>query len=131
MRLLEAHIEVEDVEKSLELYKKLIPHNQFDSWDNGTAAALILDDGAAFGLWKKGKIGILGGQGGRHVHFAFQIKPEEYDHYVVKIKDAGLEPLEYDWGQGYKSVYFFDYDGHQGEFMTKDWLTLRQRVICG
>jgi hypothetical protein len=29
--------------------------------------------------------------------------------------------LEYVWPSGHRSVYFFDYDGHQGEFMTTDW----------
>lgn len=124
MRLLEAHIEVEDVEKSLALYQKLIPHKKLVSWADGEANAFILEDGAAFGVWKKGKIGIHGGRGASHLHFAFQIGSEEYDAYVKRVKEAGLEPLEHVWENGEKSVYFFDYDGNQGEFMTCDWIAL-------
>lgn len=122
MRLLEAHIEVADVGKSVDLYKKLLDYNKIDSWDDGNATAFVLDGGEAFGIWAKGKRGIHGGQGGSHVHFAFQIFPDAYDTYVKRVQDAGLEPLHHVWPDGQRSVYFFDYDGHQGEFMTVDWL---------
>lgn len=126
MRLVESHIEVADVQKSLDLYAKLLPHNKILRWADGNAGALVFDDGSAFGCWKKGTRGIHNGQGGEHLHFAFQIKPEEYDHYVALIASCGLEPLEFVWETGHKSVYFFDYDGHQGEFITGDWLALNK-----
>lgn len=121
MHILEIHLEVSDLEKSLALYSKLIPFKEIEHWDDKKAAALVLENGSAFGLWLKGKIGIHGGRGGEHVHFAFRIKPEEYDRYVDLIRLSGLEPLEHSWPQGGRSVYFFDYDGNQGEFMTIDW----------
>ncbi|MCB9965076.1 MAG: hypothetical protein H6855_03240 [Rhodospirillales bacterium] len=124
MRLIETHIEVINVEKSLALYQKLIPHRNCLRWADGNVGALVLEDGSAFGIWKKGHRGIHDGQGGNHVHFAFQIKLEDYTNYKNKILDAGLTPLEYEWDTGYKSVYFFDYDGHQGEFITADWIAL-------
>jgi len=122
MRILELHLEVNSLEKSLELYSKLLPHDKITSWKDGSAAALVLKDGTALGLWKKGKKGIHNGRGGEHVHFAFQIEEDELEKYRGLIRDCGLEPLDYEWPDGSKSVYFFDYDGHQGEFMTKDWL---------
>jgi catechol 2,3-dioxygenase-like lactoylglutathione lyase family enzyme len=121
MRLLEIHIEVADLEKSLQLYSKLITHKRVEQWDDKGAVALVLEDGSAFGLWKKGKLGIHNGRGGEHLHFAFQIMPDEYDHYVSLIKSLGLQPLHHVWPTGHKSVYFFDYDNNQGEFMTTDW----------
>lgn len=124
MRLVETHIEVEDVEKSLNLYRELIPHKRLLTWADGNVGALVLDDGSAFGVWKKGHRGIHDGQGGGHVHFAFQIRPDQYEEYKTKIRTLGLEPLEYEWEAGGKSVYFFDYDGHQGEFITTDWVAL-------
>ena len=124
MKLIETHIEVEDVEKSLSLYKEIIPHKDCLRWAEGKVAALVLDDGSAFGIWKKGHRGIYDGRGGQHLHFAFQIKPSEYDEYKDKIKHIGLEVLEYDWDSGHKSVYFFDYDGHQCEFITGNWIDL-------
>ena len=121
MRLLEIHLEVADLERSLALYSKLIAHTRIEEWDDRAAVALVLEDGSAFGLWKKGKLGIHDSRGGEHVHFAFQIRPDEYDEYVEKIQSVGLEPLHYVWESGHRSVYFFDYDGNQGEFMTTDW----------
>lgn len=122
MRLLEVHIEVGDMDASVRLYKQLLDYQRVIHWDDGDAHAFILKDGSAFGLWRAGKLGIHNGQGGKHVHFAFQISPGEYDRFTKRIEDAGLTPLHHDWGDGHRSVYFFDYDGHQGEFMTKDWL---------
>ena len=121
MHLLEIHLETADIEKSLSLYSKLIPHKRIEKWDDNSAVALVLENGSAFGLWTKGKRGIHGGRGGEHVHFAFRIEPEDYDHYLELIKSSGLEPLEHQWPNGGRSVYFFDYDNNQGEFMTVDW----------
>lgn len=121
MRLLEIHLEVADLEKSLQLYAMLLSPARIKKWEDGSAVALVLSDGAAFGLWQKGKLGVHDGRGGEHVHFAFQIRPEEYDSYVSLIEAAGLKPLAHQWPKGHKSVYFFDPDGHQGEFMTADW----------
>lgn len=124
MKLIETHIEVEDVEKSLELYTKLIPYKSILRWAEGKVAALVLNDGSAFGIWQKGHKGIHDGMAGTKTHFAFQIDKDEYETYVNLIKECELEALEYDWDSGHKSVYFFDYDGHQGEFMTGNWIEL-------
>ena len=124
MRLVETHIEVTDVKKSLELYSKLLPHRKVVTWADDKIGAVVLEDGSAFGCWTKGLYGIHNGQGGAHVHFAFQIAPDEYQTYFNLIKSCGLEPLEFTWETGHKSVYFFDYDGNQGEFITADWITL-------
>lgn len=126
MRLVETHIEVDDVDRSLSLYKKLIKHVKIVRWGEPEkpVVALILEDGSAFGLWTKGTSGIHGGRGASHQHYAFLIKPEEYDRYFNLIAENGLKPMEHIWDTGDKSVYFFDYDGHQGEFITADWLAL-------
>ena len=119
--MLEIHIEVANLKSSFELYSKLLPHSAVTWWEEKDAVAFVLEDGSAFGLWEKGKKGIHAGRGAEHLHFAFQIEPEEYESYKIRIESAGLTPLEYLWPEGHKSVYFFDYDGNQGEFMTADW----------
>lgn len=125
MRILEIHLEVADVNRSLAFYSELIPHSKIDSWDEGTASAIILQDGAALGIWLKGKRGIHNGRGGEHVHFAFQIRPDEYQSYKLKLESLGVTVQEHLWPSGHQSIYFFDFDGHQGEFMTGNWLELR------
>lgn len=122
MRFLEMHIEVADLITSLEFYQKLLPSVKQVDWTDGEAAALVFADGSAFGLWVKGKKGLHDGQGADHLHFAFQIEPSEYAFYRDKLKSLGIEAIEHEWPDGHRSLYFFDPDGHQGEFMTKDWL---------
>lgn len=122
MRLVELHICVSDVDRSLRLYEQLLSYKKIIRWDDDSVAALILNDGTSFGIWPKDKLGIHNGRAGSHVHFAFQISPSDYALYKEKIESVGLEPLEYQWPSGHRSVFFFDYDGHQGEFMTADWL---------
>ncbi|MCM2272858.1 MAG: VOC family protein [candidate division Zixibacteria bacterium] len=122
MRFLELHIEVADLARAEQFYTTLLPHAKVTRWEDGSAIAIILDDGAAFGLWKIGKSGLHNGRGGEHVHFAFQIKRSEYDLYKERMLALGIEPIEHTWPSGDRSLYFFDPDGHQGEFMTKDWL---------
>lgn len=122
MRFLELHIEVADLARSERFYATLLPHAKVTRWEDGSAIAIILEDGAALGLWKVGKLGLHNGRGGEHVHFAFQIKRSEYDLYKERMLAMGIEPIEHTWPSGDRSLYFFDPDGHQGEFMTKDWL---------
>lgn len=119
--MLEFHIEVHDVERSFAFYRELLPYKKELRWSDGQAGALVLADGSAFGIWKNGKRGLYDGRGGAHLHFAFQIKPDEYEAVVRKLTGMGLDPVEHTWPSGERSVYFFDPDGHQGEFMTCDW----------
>ena len=122
MRLLELHIEVEDLERAFAFYSSLLPHRDVVRFSDGQAFALILDDGSAFGLWRKGKTGIHDGRGAEHLHFALQIAPDEYDQYLRRLRELEVDPIEHLWPDGHRSIYFFDEDGHQGEFMTRDWI---------
>jgi catechol 2,3-dioxygenase-like lactoylglutathione lyase family enzyme len=122
MRLLEMHIETANVESSLEFYRKIIPHQKVIYFPDGNAAALVLADGTAFGIWKSGRRGLYNSQAGKHVHFAFEIRPDEYGPLKEKLLSLGVEIIEHDWKDGHRSLYFFDPDHHQVEFMTKDWL---------
>lgn len=124
MRLLEMHIECADLKRSVEMYQKLLEPVKV-LWDgpDDPQAFLVLEDGTAFGLWQTGTRGILDAHAGAHLHFAFQIRPDEYDMYKSRIESLNMEALDWDWPDGSRSVYFFDPDGHQGEFMTRGWPT--------
>jgi catechol-2,3-dioxygenase len=100
MRIIELHLEVEDLQKSLELYKQILPHKRVEFFDGNKAVLLILEDGAAFGLWEKGQIGIHNGKAASHLHFAFDIKVEELQDYTNKLERLGLKVLEHSWGGG-------------------------------
>jgi catechol 2,3-dioxygenase-like lactoylglutathione lyase family enzyme len=99
-----------------------LPHEKVIGSAEKNQVFLVLEDGSAFGLWKKGTRGIHKGRGAEHLHYAFQIDPAEYNDYRKRLESLGVQALEHNWKDGYRSLYFFDPDGHQGEFMTKDWL---------
>jgi catechol 2,3-dioxygenase-like lactoylglutathione lyase family enzyme len=122
MRFLEMHIEVSDLKRSLDFYAQLLPHEKVIRSSDGSQMFIVLHDGSAFGIWLESTVGLHGGHGADHLHFAFQIRSDEYDEYKSRLKSLGIEPIEHTWSDGYRSLYFFDPDGHQGEFMTTDWL---------
>jgi hypothetical protein len=62
-------------------------------------------------------------RGGVHLHFAFQIEPEQYDTYRTRLIARGCTPSDHTWPNGHRSVYAFDPDGDQIEIMTVDWVT--------
>ncbi|KAA3630829.1 MAG: hypothetical protein DWP97_14500 [Calditrichaeota bacterium] len=122
MRMLEMHIGVKDLEKSVEFYTKLLPHEKIISDDEKKQYFIVLHDGSAFGIWEDAYHGLYEGLPAKHLHFAFEIKPDEYDEFKKKLESLGVEVIEHTWRDGERSLYFFDADGHQGEFMTKSWL---------
>ncbi len=122
MRMLEMHIGVNDINKSVLFYSQLLPHKKIIEDTDNKQVFIVLEDGSTFGIWEDGYHGLLDGLPAKHLHFAFQISPSEYDTFKKKLELLGVEVLEHTWKDGQRSLYFFDDDGHQGEFMTKDWL---------
>ncbi|MDX9858385.1 MAG: hypothetical protein RBT76_11380 [candidate division Zixibacteria bacterium] len=122
MRLLELHIEVSDLERSLAFYRALLPHHQVTTWADGSAAAIVFEDGSALGLWKLGKRGLYDGRGAAHLHFAFKIEAGKYNVFRQRLVALGCEPIDHVWPNGERSIYSFDPDGHHVEFMTVDWI---------
>ena len=60
-------------------------------------------------------------------HVAFKMGPDDYDHYLAKIKDLGLQVREGRSrvsGEG-QSIYFYDYDNHMFELHSG---TLEERL---
>ncbi len=121
MRMLEMHIGVKDIQKALAFYRELLPHKRVIEDDENKQVFIVLEDGTAFGIWEAGYHGLLNGLPAEHLHFAFQITPDEYDFFKEKLQKLDVEVLEHTWRDGQRSLYFFDADGHQGEFMTKEW----------
>jgi catechol 2,3-dioxygenase-like lactoylglutathione lyase family enzyme len=62
-------------------------------------------------------------------HLAFAIKDSDFDNYVQRIKDVGVEIIEgraRHAGEG-RSVYFYDFDNHLFELHTG---TLSERLAA-
>lgn len=122
MRLLEVHLEVADLDRAERFYTALLDPARITRWSDRSAIAFVLPSGTTLGLWQQGKVGLHGGRGGDHVHFALQIEPSQYDTLLARLRALECEVIEHTWPDGQRSLYFFDLDHHQGEFMTTDWL---------
>ena len=62
-------------------------------------------------------------------HIAFQIQESEFDTYMARIKDIGVEVKPERprvAGEG-RSIYFYDFDNHLFELHTG---TLDERLLC-
>jgi catechol 2,3-dioxygenase-like lactoylglutathione lyase family enzyme len=68
------------------------------------------------GLWTT-QVGIAGGQGGAHVHYAMHVDASDYDAAVAHLRGAGLDPHEEDFGDT-RAVYVTDPDGNVVELWT-------------
>ncbi|HET8975364.1 MAG TPA: VOC family protein [Solirubrobacterales bacterium] len=79
----------------------------------------LVGETARLGLWTP-QVGLAGGRGGAHVHFAFSVAEEEIDRLLEGISAAGAEvegPIQL--GPG-RAIYVTDPDGNVVEFWSQD-----------
>jgi catechol 2,3-dioxygenase-like lactoylglutathione lyase family enzyme len=79
----------------------------------------LVGETARLGLWTE-QVGLAGGRGGAHVHFAFQVPDTEVDRIKERIEASGTEvegPIRL--GPG-RAVYVTDPDGNVVEFWSQD-----------
>jgi catechol 2,3-dioxygenase-like lactoylglutathione lyase family enzyme len=79
----------------------------------------LVGETARLGLWTE-QVGLAGGRGGAHVHYAFNVADGEIDRIQERIENAGAEvegPIQL--GPG-RAIYVTDPDGNVVEFWTQD-----------
>ncbi len=79
----------------------------------------LVGETARLGLWTE-QVGLAGGRGGAHVHFAFSVDDREIDPLKERIERAGAEvegPIQL--GPG-RAIYVTDPDGNVVEFWSQD-----------
>jgi catechol 2,3-dioxygenase-like lactoylglutathione lyase family enzyme len=79
----------------------------------------LIGDAARLGLWTP-QVGLAGGRGGAHVHFAFHVADGEIDRVLTRLQaaEADIEgPVQL--GPG-RAVYVTDPDGNVVEFWSQD-----------
>ena len=80
-------------------------------------AWFFVGEGARLGLWTP-QVGIAGGQGGAHVHFAMHIDATDYDAAVARLREQGFDPHEEDFEENGRAAYVPDPDGNVVELWT-------------
>jgi catechol 2,3-dioxygenase-like lactoylglutathione lyase family enzyme len=79
----------------------------------------LIGETARLGLWTE-QVGLAGGRGGAHVHYAFNVADTEIDRIQARIAGAGAEvegPIQL--GPG-RAIYVTDPDGNVVEFWSQD-----------
>jgi catechol-2,3-dioxygenase len=78
---------------------------------------VLAGDRARIGLWTP-QVGIAGGQGGAHVHYALHVAEENYDRAVEHLREQGHEAHEEDFEENGRACYVTDPDGNVVELWT-------------
>jgi catechol 2,3-dioxygenase-like lactoylglutathione lyase family enzyme len=113
-------LEVSDLEAARRFYRDVLG---FEETLYGEGAEgrywYLVGETARLGLWTE-QVGLAGGRGGAHVHFAFQVADQEVDRLKERIEGAGAAvegPIQL--GPG-RAIYVIDPDGNVVEFWSQD-----------
>jgi catechol 2,3-dioxygenase-like lactoylglutathione lyase family enzyme len=85
---------------------------------------------ARLGLWTP-QVGLAGGRGGAHVHFAFNVSDEEIDRLERRLERRGVEtegPIQL--GPG-RALYVTDPDDNVVEFWSQDMADYTSQARAG
>ncbi|HEV2075543.1 MAG TPA: VOC family protein [Thermoleophilaceae bacterium] len=114
-------LEVVDLEASERFYAGLLGLPVVERWDDRDAVWVMAGDRTRIGLWRP-QVGLAGGRGGVHVHFALHIAEADYDAAVSRLRGSGasVEEIEFEGGAASRAAYLTDPDGHVVELWTWD-----------
>lgn len=112
-------LEVADLEASRTFYRDLLGFEE-TLWGEGREGRYwyLIGDSARLGLWTE-QIGLAGGRGGAHVHFAFHVADAALDAIQARIESGGgtVEgPIQL--GPG-RAIYVTDPDSNVVEFWSQ------------
>jgi catechol 2,3-dioxygenase-like lactoylglutathione lyase family enzyme len=78
----------------------------------------LVGDAARLGLWTE-QVGLAGGRGGVHVHFAFRVEDPEIDRLLERLQAETEVEGPIQLGPG-RAIYVTDPDGNVVEFWSQD-----------
>jgi catechol-2,3-dioxygenase len=113
-------LEVLDLEGAERFYAGVLGLPVVERWPHREAIWVMAGRQTRIGLWKP-QVGLAGGRGGVHVHYALGIAEADFDRAVARLADAGYEPevVAFDDARG-RAVYVTDPDGNVIELWTWD-----------
>ena len=112
-------LEVVDLEASERFYAGVLGLPVVERWPQREAIWVMAGDRTRIGLWRP-QVGLLGGRGGVHVHFAMHIAEDDYDAAVAMLRDQGQEVEELAFDGAGRAAYVTDPDGNVVELWTWD-----------
>jgi catechol 2,3-dioxygenase-like lactoylglutathione lyase family enzyme len=112
-------LEVEDLGAAESFYSGVLGLPVVERWPDREAIWVMAGERTRIGLWRP-QVGLAGGRGGAHVHFAMHIAEEDYESAVGLLRERGqeVEMIAFD-GAG-RAAYATDPDGNVVELWTWD-----------
>ena len=107
-------LEVVDLEASERFYSEVLGLPVVARWPEREAVWVMAGERTRIGLWRP-QVGIAGGRGGVHVHYAMHLPDEHYDAAVERLRAHGLAVHEETFGDAQgpsRAAYVTDPDGH-------------------
>jgi catechol-2,3-dioxygenase len=113
-------LEVSDLDAARHFYRDLLGFEETRYGEGRDDRRwYLIGSSARLGLWTP-QVGLAGGRGGAHVHFAFQLAREELDPLLDRLRSSGAEvegPIQLGAD---RAIYLTDPDGNVVEFWTQD-----------
>src|SRR5438045_7750042 len=114
-------LEVVDLEAAERFYAGVLGFPVVERWSEREGFWVLAGERTRIGLWRP-QVGLAGGRGGLHVHFAMHLAAQDYDAAVQRLRAHGYEPHQetfrsYD---GSTAAYVDDPDGNVVELWTFD-----------
>jgi catechol 2,3-dioxygenase-like lactoylglutathione lyase family enzyme len=111
-------LEVVDLEAAERFYAGVLGLPVVERWPGREAIWVMAGDRTRIGLWRP-QVGLHGGRGGLHVHFAMHIPAERYDAAVDHLRGQGQDVVEEQFSSGRgRAAYVNDPDGNVVELWT-------------
>jgi catechol 2,3-dioxygenase-like lactoylglutathione lyase family enzyme len=112
-------LEVVDLEASEAFYAGVLGLPVVERWPDREAIWLMAGERTRIGLWRP-QVGLAGGRGGLHVHFAMHIDDADYDSAVALLRARGQDVEEMAFDGAGRAAYVTDPDGNVVELWTWD-----------
>ena len=124
-------LEVSDLDAARHFYRDVLGFEEtlYGEGRDGRYWYLV-GETARLGLWTE-QLGLAGGRGGVHVHYAFHMADGEIDRLHQRIEAAGAEvegPIQL--GPG-RAIYVTDPDGNVVEFWSQDMAQYAEGARAG
>jgi catechol-2,3-dioxygenase len=112
-------LEVVDLDAAEHFYADVLGFPVVERWPEREALWVMVGRGTRIGLWRP-QVGLAGGRGGIHVHYALQIDEVDFDQAEARIRAKGYEPevVHFTDDDRGRALYVTDPDGNVVEFWT-------------
>jgi catechol 2,3-dioxygenase-like lactoylglutathione lyase family enzyme len=114
-------LEVLDLEASERFYAEVLGFQVVARWPDREAIWVMAGRQTRIGLWRP-QVGLAGGRGGVHVHYALSISDSDFDAAEERLRQKGYDPeiVVFREDARGRALYVTDPDGNVVELWTWD-----------